>query len=214
MNLNLMTEPLYHHEFRQLTPEWAKMHLGRPSCSQFSRIMDAGFDLRTGATLNTLIYEKVAETFRGQALPDFTSFVTDQGIMLEADARDYFALETDFEVTTCGFVESADRLSGCSPDGLIDAEDSGLEMKCPQVVAHCKYLIEGKLPNDYMQQVHGSMYVTGRKSWYFYSYQRGFPSFVLKVERDENIMSKIQTALDGYYEKFNKALAKLKAYTA
>lgn len=206
-----MSEPIYHFEFRQLTPEWAKMHIGIPSCSQFSRIMDTDFNPRKGDTLKTFIYEKCAETFRGVALPDFTSFVTDQGMILEADARDYFRLETGHDVKTCGFVESADRLTGCSPDGLID-DDCGLEMKCPQVVAHCKYLIEEKLPNDYIQQVHGSLYVTGRKSWYFYSYRRGFPSFVLKVKRDEEIMSKIQKALDGYYEKFNDALSKLKAY--
>lgn len=206
-----MSNPIYHHEFRQLTPEWVAMHTGRPTCSEFSRIMDTSFNLRTGEGLKTYIYEKCAEQFRGKPLPDFTSFSTDQGLLLEDEARNYYRLETGHEVKSCGFVESGDRLTGCSPDGLI-GEEGGMEMKNPQVVAHTKYLIENKLPNDYVQQVHGSLFVTGRKWWDFYSYRRGFPSVLIKVHRDEKIMEKIQTAIDGYYKLFNEAYSKLKSY--
>lgn len=206
-----MSDPLYHYEFRQLTPEWAAMHLGRPTSSSFSSIMDTSFNLRKSEGVKTFIYEKCAEMFRGKCLPDFTSFVTDEGLLLEDEARQYFTLETDHEVKTCGFIESADRRSGCSPDGLI-GEDGGLEMKCCQVINHVRYLIEGKLPSDYIQQVHGSIYVSGRKWWKFYSYRRGFPSFIIKIERDEEIMKKIGVAMDEYYELFNRAYSKLKSY--
>lgn len=57
--------------------------------------------------------------------------------------------------------------------------------------------------------MHGSLYVTGRKRWRFLSYRRGFPKLVLTVERDEAIMTKIGTALAGFYAAFDEAFNRL-----
>jgi len=68
---------------------------------------------------------------------------------------------------------------GCTPDGLID-DDSGVETKCPESTTHAKYLqlqtVEefAQLKPEYYWQIQGCMYVTGRKSWLFVSYDPRF----------------------------------------
>jgi len=94
---------------------------------------------------------------------------------------------TDFEVVNLGFVSSKFGAFGVSPDGLIPSEISGVELKCPVGPTHVKYLLKNELPadNNYKQQVHGSMAVTGARSWYFASYCPNLPMLVIKVEWDE-----------------------------
>ena len=60
-----------------------------------------------------------------------------------------------------------------------------------------RQLLNGVLPDDYRQQVHGSMAVTGLRTWYFISYCRGLRPFVIKVEWDE-YTDKIKEALDEF----------------
>lgn len=204
-----MSEPTYHF-IPQYELEWVRLHLGRPSASQFHRFMDTSFNLRKGDMVKTYIYEKCAEKFRNQALPGFTSYETEQGEILEYEAREYFQLETGHQVRRIGFVESADNRCGCSPDGLID-DNAGVEIKSPQKVNAICYLIEDKLPNDYVQQVYGNLYVTQREWWAFYSYSRGLPTLLKKITSDDKIMSKIDNTMKEFYEVFDETYSKLKA---
>ena len=90
---------------------------------------------------------------------------------------------------------------GCSPDSLIvnAAGDyiEGLEIKCPQVDTHVKYLMEGVLPDDYKLQVHGSMAVTGLDRWHFVSFFPELPALHLVIERDA-FTEKVSAALDQF----------------
>jgi hypothetical protein len=109
-----------------------------------------------------------------------------------------------------GFCEHDDGRCGCSPDTLV-GEDGGAEIKCPERTNHVRYLYEGILPKDYAVQVHMSLYVTGRKWWQFVSHHRGFPMFILKVQRDEAICATIQKALGGFYKQYDAVMAKVRA---
>jgi hypothetical protein len=136
----------------------------------------------------------------------------EQGSILEHEAIPWFEFAHDVAIDRVGFCTTDDGRAGCSPDGLI-GEDGGIEMKCPLPHTHLKYLLAGTLPADYAAQVHGSMYVTGRKWWMFVSYSRKFPALVIRVERDEKIQEAIKTALDGFNALFDaqmERIAKLK----
>lgn len=206
-----MSAPEYHFDVEQATLKWLRLHLGRPTASSFSSILTTDMELRKGEGVKTYIYEKCAEVWRNEPLPQFASFQTDQGLLREEKAKPAFEMENNCKIIPCGFVESADRRCGCSPDGLI-GEDGGIEIKCPEAQTHVKYLIENKLPNDYVQQVQGSLYVTGRKWWKFYSWRAKFPPFVLTVERDEELMEKIDASMQKFYAQLDEAMATLKAY--
>jgi hypothetical protein len=53
------------------------------------------------------------------------------------------------------------------------------------------------------------MFVTGRKWWKFLSYRRGFPALLLTVERDEEIMRKIESAVASFCAKIDSEIARL-----
>jgi len=198
------------HHVAQMEADWLRLHIGKVTASEFDNLVTPEFAIRTGEMPKTYLYKKLAEAYRGQILPGFSTWSTEQGIELEAEARGWHSLEyPDPETSLVGFVEHDNGRCGCSPDALL-GEDGGLELKCPEPHTHVKYLCQGVLPKDYVPQVHFSLYVTGRAWWRFVSYRRGFPAFVLKVERDEAIMRKIETALDKFYAEFDKAMAALR----
>lgn len=199
------------HNIPQREVEWFRLRIGRVTASEAGNLLTPEFKERTGETPKTYMYRKLAEKWQGHPLPGFTSWATDQGNIKEDDAIPWFRLEYEhLDVTFPGFLETDDGLAGCSPDALV-GDDGGLEVKCPEATNHTRYLIEGKLPADYVAQVHFSLYVTQRPWWTFLSYRRGFPAFVLKVERDEEICAKIDKAVKRFHEQLESAFSALKS---
>lgn len=191
--------------------EWATVRLGKVTASEADNLLTPEFKIRTGEMPKTYLARKLAEAVLQRPLEGFSSFETENGQLLEQEARSWFAFEfTGTKVRNVGFIEHDDGRCGCSPDALLD-EDNGLELKAPQPTNHVKYLLDGTLPKDYAVQVHFSMYVTGRPKWTFVSYRRKFRPFVLTVKRDEEIMRKIGECLAAFYAEFDKAMLKLKA---
>lgn len=156
----------------------------------------------------TYLASKVASAWIGGPLPGFSSWQTDQGNMREDEAQPWYEFEYKTTIDKVGFCTTEDGKIGCSPDGLL-GDDSGLEIKCPEPTAHVKYLLNGEVPDDYLAQVHGCMFVTGRPMWKFLSYRRGFPALLLTVHRDDKIVSKLADALAEFLENFDVAFQKL-----
>lgn len=202
-----------HRDCEQGSLEWFKLRLGRPTASEFHRFMTTKFALRDRGRRDTYLNEKLAEHLLGTALPNTGgSWATEQGQMMEDEGRKWFGMEYDCDPYCVGFVENQEARCGCSPDALV-GDDAGLELKVPYPQTHIGHVRGGKLPSDYLQQVHGSLYVTGRQRWHFLSYrrERALPKFVLTVERDETIMRKIGHCIADLLAEFDAALAKLKA---
>jgi hypothetical protein len=170
----------------QQSEQWFRVRAGRPTASQFSRIITpTGKD---SAGWHDFATELAAESIRPDELPAFAgNRHTDRGNELEPEAREFFAATMGLEVREVGFVTRDDGIVGCSPDGIIyrDGEPvAGLEIKCPTGKNHALDLIAGELPAKHRPQVHGGMAVTGFSTWYFLSYCPGFAPLMLKVDRD------------------------------
>jgi YqaJ-like recombinase protein len=211
-----MNQPTVYRGITQASEEWWELRRGIPTASEFHRFLTSDFELKhpqtkkaqesgeLNASLFTYCCEKIAERERGpmldaQSEANFSSFATEQGKMFEKLARSWFELEFGVEIEEVAFVKSADDLCGCSPDGLI-GDTAGIEIKAPQGVNHVRYLLEGILPPDYMHQVHGSLYVTGRERWHFVSYNETISTaaFHIVVERDEAIMRRIGNSIEQF----------------
>lgn len=198
------------HPVTQGEAEWLQLRVGKVTASELSALVTPEFKIRTGEGPNTYLCEKLAEAWRGKPLPQFSSFATEQGQLLEDEARSWYAFtHDDHKVHNVGFIEHDDGRCGCSPDALL-GEDGGLELKCCQPTNHVRYLLAGTLPKEYAAQVHMSLYVSGRAWWRFVSYRRGYPAFMLLVPRDEEIMAKIAAALVAFYPLFDEGMAKMR----
>lgn len=196
------------HPAKQGTPEWLLARAGIPTASEWDSLLTPKFEPRKGEMPKTYLAKKLAEKWIGGPLPDHGTWAMDQGQLLENEAIPFFELETGHQVSRVGLCLSDDQKVGCSPDGLI-GELSGLEIKCPRPETHVRYLLAGTLPTDYIVQVHGGMFVTGREQWTFVSYARGFPPFVWIEQRDARIQAVIEEVLGGFCADLATAMEKL-----
>lgn len=197
------------HDVAQNSVEWMVARSGIVTASELDAIISPLWKPRDGEGRLTYQAEKLAEQWIGGPLPSVQGvFDMEQGKILEDEAKPFYTLTTGEEITNVGFITSDDGMTGCSPDGLI-GDDCGIEIKCPNLANHLRYLLENKLPKQYAAQVHGSMFVTGRTRWKFMSYRRNFPPLILTIERDEEIQGKISDALESFFEDFDVAMKKL-----
>ncbi len=221
------------HEVEQGSLEWTKLHFGIPTASGLDNLLTPEFALRKGEMPATYVYKKVAEKLQGRPLIDLraSSFMLEQGMIIEEEARPWYALEYDKKIKQVGFISTDDGQFGCSPDGLIqscklwgsDVENElliegigyecGLEIKSPAAYTHVKYLVNGALPKEYVAQVYGSMLVTGFKKWIFVSYRRGFPALVLEIHQNEKAMSMIRAAINQFHADFDRAMDRISNIT-
>jgi hypothetical protein len=199
------------HTCLQGSPEWHRLRAGKPTASNFDKIITA-----VKGDLSKQCEPYILELIAGCFCPDFVAWAgnkfTDRGKELEPEARLAFSNHTGFQLEEVGFITRDDGVIGCSPDSLIidgGVHIAGLEIKCPMPSTHVGYFDAGVLPSDYKQQVHGSMAVTGLNRWHFWSYCPGMQPFHLIVERDD-YTAKLSAALDvflGMYKAKYDALA-------
>lgn len=188
--------------------EWLTARAGLVTASEIDALVSPTFEIRKGAGVQTYLAQKVAEKWLSGPIPGHMDLTMEIGHILENEAIPAYEFDYNQKIQRVGLVTDDFDRYGCSPDGLID-KDGGIEIKCPEPKSHVKYLLENKLPNDYMTQVHFSLFVTGRRWWKFMSYRRGFPTFIITVERDEEKMQVFQTALNAFLPKLDSELNRL-----
>lgn len=192
----------------QGSPEWFAERLGRPGASNFDRIVTATGE--PSKSWQSYLYELAAERITGRPANDFKSVHMERGTELEPQSRSLYELITDAEVRQVGFVYKDDRKRyGCSPDGLLDP-NGGLEMKNVLGKTQVAYLLGGKLPSDYHRQVHGSIFVTEREWWDFFSCSDGLPPFKIRVYRNEAFCKKLESALEQFCDELEEVTEKLR----
>ncbi|MBE3064587.1 MAG: YqaJ viral recombinase family protein [Spirochaetes bacterium] len=191
--------------------EWLAIRSKYPTASEFDQLVSpVKLKVREGKSIASYVATKLAEKWMGAPLEGFTPTANmDQGTIRETEAWPWYALEYDRELTRPGFIVADDGRCGCSPDGIVEADRFGLEIKCPDADTHVGYLLAGELPNDYLMQVQGSMLVTGFDSWTFLSYHPRFPQLVIDVPRDSEVIASIREGLDAYWRMFETGWKRL-----
>jgi len=188
-------------DVEQGSPEWHIARLGIPTASMFDKIITGTG--KPSSQANEYLLKLVVEWWRQTPEDTFVSDWMKRGTNLEPAARSAYEFIVDEEVQQTGLVyRDEEKLVSCSPDGLMD--DRGLEIKCPSPSVHVGYLISGKIPNKYIPQVQGSMYITGLDQWDFFSYHPEMPAFRITVQKDVEFCN----TLDFLIEQFIGTLVK------
>jgi putative phage-type endonuclease len=201
-------------DLEQGTAEWLAMRKGKPTASRFAEIITAAKGELSKSSAG-YIRELIGECF----VPGFEYFsgnrFTEWGNEHEPEARAAFQAETGLDVRKVGFVLAKDGVCGCSPDGLIyQGGDyvAGLEIKCPTPKVHIGYVLDGGLPDDYKQQVHGSMAITGLREWHFWSYFPGMRHHHHVVRWDaytEKLVETVASFVESYRQAYAQAAPRL-----
>lgn len=187
-------------EIEQGSNEWLKLRAGKFTGSKFADVLAR--NKRTGEPLKAyhdLIWDIVVERMTGEPVEGPSGYALQWGSDVESFAREAYELETGNAVTESGFILHPDfEFVGCSPDGLI-GDDKGLEMKCPRSSAvHLERFVSG-VPDEYIPQIQGCMWVTGRTSWDFVSYDPRMPEshriLIINVLRDDDYIAILEYAV-------------------
>lgn len=203
-----MIDGLITLDCEQGTEEWLTARLGIPTATGISNIVTpAG---KKSASYNAYLAELVAESIEGLS-ESFSSDSMERGNRLEPQARMAYEFETSNDVIQVGGVYlNSDKDLMISPDGLIPKLKKGLEIKCPKMKTHIKYLLEGGVPTEYIIQVQSALWVTGYETWDFVSYCPEYEKqtlYIYTAQRDPVLMK----AFDTYIPQFIKTLNALKS---
>lgn len=202
-----MIDDLITLDCEQGTEEWLTARLGIPTATGISNIVTpAG---KKSASYNAYLAELVAESIEGLG-ETFKSDSMERGNRLEPQARMAYEFETSNDVIQVGGVYlNSDKDLMISPDGLMPKLKKGLEIKCPKMKTHIKYLLEGGVPTEYIIQVQSALWVTGYETWDFVSYCPEYEKqtlYIYTAQRDPVLMK----AFDTYIPQFIKTLKALK----
>ena len=187
-------------ELIQGSPEWFSARLGKLTASRLGDLMKVTkygestykTRLRMELAIERITGKSASSVVMNQAMRD--------GVEREPDARKLFEAVTGKEVALCGSFDHPEIVNtAASPDGLLREEDAILEIKCPTPVTHAKNLMAETMPSNYVYQVQWQIACTESTHGYFASYHPDFPKElrlkVVKVERDDEVISKIAEAV-------------------
>lgn len=187
----------------QGTEEWLTARLGIPTATGVSNIVTPSG--KKSSAWTSYLAELVAESIEGLT-EGYKSTDMLRGNQLEEQARMAYEFATGNDVVQVGGVyRNADKDMMISPDGLIPTLRKGLEIKCPKMKTHVKYIIEGVVPSEYIIQVQVALWITGYDSWDFVSYCPEYQKqtlFIHTAERDPVLMK----AFDKYIPQFIETL--------
>lgn len=172
----------------QGSDEWLESRLGRPTASNFGRLITPTG--KPSASAEGYINELVAQRITGEIPEFFKSEAMERGNELEPHAKAAYEFANDVEVVEVGLCLHDEFECGASPDGLI-GEDGGIEIKCPLPHNHVAYLRAGEVPSKYIPQIQGCLWITGREWWDFMSYHPSMQDLIVRVYRDEAYIKKL-----------------------
>ena len=196
-------------ECEQYSEEWFTLRAGIPTASNFDKIVTTKGEPSKSA--KNYLYQLAGEQITGVKTETYQNAIMQRGLEMEAEAKDLFRFALG-EVKEVGLIYPDEQKKySCSPDGLL--EDAGLEIKCPLIHTQVSYLLLNKLPTDYIQQVQGSMLITGFKKWWFMSYYPGLPPLILEIHRDEAFIEKLKKELDSFVNELVQITHQLKEMT-
>lgn len=217
-DLDQLTRELDQHEktfgfkpsqVEQGSDEWKKIKLGVISASNVSKAVS----VRAGKfsdTAKTYMSQIVAEILTGEQ-KEITGKSLEWGVEHEEEMRMAYSFTTGHPVVEFPFIFKDESMRyGCSPDAL--TVKGGCEIKCPFASEnHVKTVTEGFIKREYIYQVQYSMWVTGRDTWDFCSYDKRFrkaPLHIIPLEKDEKIHTQFDEILPEFCLEVDKKLEK------
>ena len=138
----------------QGSPEWMSLRVGKIGGSRIADLLTEG---RGGESLIRRKYknELIRERLTGRKLDTYKTPAMQRGIDLEPMARAWYEVKNNVFVDQVAIVLHPTIEGGqCSPDGLVDATNSLIEIKVPNPENHLdNILTDGKQLEQYYDQV-------------------------------------------------------------
>ena len=201
----------------QGSPEWMALRVGKIGGSRISDLLTEG---RGGAeSLNKRKYknELIRERLTGRKLDTYKTPAMQRGIDLEPMARAWYEVKYNTFVDQVAIVLHPTIDGGqCSPDGIVEATNSLIEIKIPNPENHLdNYLTGGKQLEQYYDQVQWQLACMPEKEFCdLVSYDPEMPDhlqgFVKRIYRDDEYINNMQNAVIAFLSEIETIVNNLK----
>jgi hypothetical protein len=204
----------------QGSPEWHQARAGVITASMFKV---ARAKLKSGKNAGDFTeaaknyaFRLAIESISGVPLDEgFETWQMKRGHELEPEARSAHETLAGVIVQRAGFVTTDDDWFGASADGLID-EDGGSEYKCLVSPEGLRDVLLDDDISEFMDQIQGCMWITGRKWWHFGLYCPALESvgkqfFWRHVDRDDNYIETMEKELVEFHHLVSSFKHRLKS---
>ena len=178
----------------QGSPEWLQARLGCVSASTIADVMAKG---KTGeaVTRQKLKLRLVAERLTQQPQESFSNAAMEWGKEQEQfAAMAYEVSRGTFLERTGWWKHQSIEWLGCSPDRLVEP-DGLVEIKCPNSSTMVAWMLDDKVPSEYIKQIQCQLWITGRSWCDFVAYDPRLPIkkqlWIKRIERDEELIEKM-----------------------
>ncbi|MCK5612854.1 YqaJ viral recombinase family protein [Candidatus Pacearchaeota archaeon] len=199
-----MLRPKIIRGIAQGSSEWKKLRVGSIGGTNMHTIMAKG----KGRT--TLLYKLASELITGEKHESKADANMKRGIELEPAARAAFEFQTGLEVEEITLIQGTINHCHISPDGLIKADKSNLEIKCLTQPVHAKYLDEGVIVEDkYMTQIQWGLAVSHRKKCWFYVWHPKMKSLKIEVMPDKPYIKSMEKEACLFIHDMKKLVKKI-----
>lgn len=191
------------HKVTQGTAEWYAARLGKPTASQFKRILTPAKGERSKQD-RAYLYLLMAEKMLNRPLIKFpTTEYMEDGKAKEPHAALAYQVMNDVVLDDIGFLTDDQERWGASPDRIFAANRKHIaEFKCPQFNNYLRALLEE--PKEFVRQhkpqLMGQLFVGEFEKVFLIGYADKQPLVPVEVGRDDTYIENLRVALRDFVE--------------
>jgi len=195
---------MIYHEVDQGSPEWLQLRLGKVTSTRAKDVVGTG--------RKALMIQMIAEKYEKNK--DFKSDDMLNGTLKESWALDDYEELTGENLETIGFVEKNEDV-GFSPDAMCRKRTKSVQVKCPLLKTHLKYILAGnKIPAEYRwAAVHEFATEPNLKEMDFVSYNQKWHKklHIITVTREDfaEDIQLYEEKLDSFLKDYKEVISKL-----
>jgi putative phage-type endonuclease len=201
----------------QGSPEWMALRIGKIGGSRVADVLTEGRGGAESLTRKKYKNELIRERLTGKKLDTYKTPAMQRGIDLEPMARAWYEVKYNTFVDQVAIVLHP-TINGaqCSPDGLVEATNSLIEIKIPNPENHLDNILTGgKQLEQYYDQVQWQLACMPEKEFCdLVSYDPEMPDhlqgFVKRIYRDDEYINNMQNAVIAFLSEIETIVNNLK----
>jgi hypothetical protein len=200
--------PIFHRDLAQYSEAYDRLKLGIPTSSNFHKIITP--QGKPSKQWRGYACVLIAERILQQKIEFYNSPAMERGLIVEADAADWYEFDQDVTTQRVGFITDCDQTMGCSPDRLV-GEEGLLEIKAPLPHTQVEYWISGEVSERFRPQLQGQLYISQRSWVDIVCWHDVLPKIVMRVEPDEKFIKTLDRELQIFNFFIERVMEKIRA---
>ncbi len=201
----------------QGSPEWMALRIGKIGGSRVADLLTEGRGGAESLARKKYKNELIRERLTGKKLDTYKTPAMQRGIDLEPMARAWYEVKYNTFVDQVAIVlHPSIEGAQCSPDGLVEATNSLIEIKIPNPENHLDNILTGgKQLEQYYDQVQWQLACMPEKEFCdLVSYDPDMPDhlqgFVKRIYRDDEYINNMQNAVIAFLSEIETIVNNLK----